>query len=291
MEHNFSIAGIDFGFSILDPSIPEDFRYGYDLFRTPPSRSEQAQYQIDLIEHFDYPEINMDRLLWDSPNWRLGPTRDGRLFFDVNLYPENVKKPIAVLEPDFSSGTLFYYPMHEGVQYTCPLRWPADEQIMLNRIAHFGGALIHCCGILYEGKALLFCGKSGAGKSTTAEIWKRNGFTVLNDDRIVVRMLDGVAVAAATPWHGTMREIHPEMVPLGGVFHLIQAQENRTHPVEFQQGVTRLMANAIAPHYHEEHLANTVGACGDVLEAAPSFDLEFTPDEGAMEAVMAALVG
>ncbi len=69
-----------------------------------------------------------------------------------------------------------------------PFVYPFDEVVFLARLSRERGVLVHACGLALGGRGLLFLGTSGAGKSTTARLWKeRGGVTILSDDRIVIR--------------------------------------------------------------------------------------------------------
>ena len=54
---------------------------------------------------------------------------------------------------------------------------------------------LHASAIVHEGKAVLFTGVSGAGKSTTANAFRLEGFKMLTDDICPIKMIDGVPYA------------------------------------------------------------------------------------------------
>src|SRR5262249_57801099 len=78
------------------------------------------------------------------------------------------------------------------------------ELLFQHGFAGEGSMEVHSCGLLRGGGAVLFCGQSGAGKSTTARLWRRArpGTRVLSDDRIVLKLRRGRTWAFGTPWHG-----------------------------------------------------------------------------------------
>ena len=61
----------------------------------------------------------------------------------------------------------------------------------------------------------LFTGVSGVGKSTMAKLWKNTGACVLNDDRLVIRYVDGIVKIynnpmpyySQKPQHGVLKKI------------------------------------------------------------------------------------
>lgn len=88
---------------------------------------------------------------------------------------------------------------------------------------------IHASAVVREGKAYLFMGKSGTGKSTHSALWLRcfPGCSLLNDDNPTIRCEKGVVMAYGTPWSGKTSCYKNEGYPVGGMVRLRQARENR----------------------------------------------------------------
>lgn len=63
---------------------------------------------------------------------------------------------------------------------------------------------IHSSTIECEGRAVLFLGESGTGKSTHTRLWQEHipGARLLNDDSPIIRMYQGQATAFGSPWSG-----------------------------------------------------------------------------------------
>ena len=93
---------------------------------------------------------------------------------------------------------------------------------------------IHAAAVCTGGRAYLFMGKSGTGKSTHAALWIKHipGTQLLNDDNPTVRLIDGRAYACGTPWSGKTPCYRQLSFPIGGMVRLSQAPENRFLPLE-----------------------------------------------------------
>jgi hypothetical protein len=88
-----------------------------------------------------------------------------------------------------------------GLVETGPERLPG---LLLKAVHGLAGVLeerflfLHGCALVHEGKALLFCGPSGAGKTTLAMAAEVLGFPVLGEDLVVVdwrrRRVHGLAM-------------------------------------------------------------------------------------------------
>ncbi|NNL84843.1 MAG: hypothetical protein HKP27_04280, partial [Myxococcales bacterium] len=124
--------------------------------------------------------------------------------FEITLRIRGVVQRVARFDRDFREGEVvvssdsFY-----ATECYYPLAYPLDEWIFFHRILRERGVLLHACAAEREGRALVYCGRSGAGKSTTANLLRRHaGASVLSDDRIVLRAGSRRILAYGTPWHG-----------------------------------------------------------------------------------------
>ena len=93
---------------------------------------------------------------------------------------------------------------------------------------------LHSSVVVNEGKAFLFMGKSGTGKSTHSALWLRHieGTELLNDDNPVVRLVDGKAMAYGSPWSGKTPCYRNESAPVAAMVRLKQGPRNRFEPLE-----------------------------------------------------------
>ena len=94
-----------------------------------------------------------------------------------------------------------------------------------------GGLLLHASGVLRDGFVWLFCGPSGAGKTTIATELAERG-ALFSADRVVVE-LDGSGrlVAASTPFGDKPGERSvPMTAPVAGIAFISQAVRPRISP-------------------------------------------------------------
>ena len=93
-----------------------------------------------------------------------------------------------------------------------------------------GTLLIHSATVIHEGKAYLFQGKSGTGKSTHASLWTKNieGAELLNDDNPVIRFTpEGVPTVYGSPWSGKTHCYRNLYAPIGAFVRIVRDEENR----------------------------------------------------------------
>ena len=88
---------------------------------------------------------------------------------------------------------------------------------------------VHSSVVVHNGRAFMFMGSSGTGKSTHSRLWIENipDTRLLNDDNPIVRMEQGQAVVYGSPWSGKTPCYINESAPVAAMVRLAQAPENR----------------------------------------------------------------
>jgi hypothetical protein len=172
-------------------------------------------------------------------------------------------------------------------QAVFPLEYPIDELIMTHRLARGEGVEVHAVGLVDgDGSGYLFLGHSGAGKSTTATLWKPEaGVKLLSDDRIILRKHDGEFWMYGTPWHGDAGIASPERARVTSIFVLEQSPENKIVGLKPSQAVAELFARSFAPHYIGEGLQFTLGFLEEIAQQIPCSTFHFLPNSSAVEAI------
>jgi len=168
-----------------------------------------------------------------------------------------------------------------------PLEYPIDELIMTHRLARGEGVEVHAVGLVdRDGSGYLFLGHSGAGKSTTARIWKNEaGVQLLSDDRIVLKKREGEFWMYGTPWHGDAGIASPGSSCVRSIFVLEQAPENKIVPLKATQAVAELFARSFTPQYISKGLEFTLGFLEELAQRVPCSSFGFLPDSSVVEAI------
>lgn len=95
--------------------------------------------------------------------------------------------------------------------------------------ARLDTVLMHASTVVNDGKAYLFLGRSGTGKSTHSRLWLQAipGTKLLNDDHPIIRIDEaGEVIAYGSPWSGKTPCYHNESAPIGGIVRIKQAPAN-----------------------------------------------------------------
>jgi hypothetical protein len=106
------------------------------------------------------------------------------------------------------------------------------------------GFLLHAATVIRDGKAYIFTGRSGAGKSTVASLSPKG--SVLTDEISLLRRENGVWHAYGTPFWGEFRAAGSNTsAPVAGIFRLLQAPENRVTPLGPMATLRALLPNVL----------------------------------------------
>src|ERR1700722_1521414 len=102
------------------------------------------------------------------------------------------------------------------------------------------GFLLHGATVVRDGRAYIFFGRSGAGKSTVASLSPKG--SVLTDEISLLRYSDGGWQAHGTPFWGEFRAAgQNRLVPVAGLYLLKQANEERLETLDARRALRALL--------------------------------------------------
>jgi hypothetical protein len=230
------------------------------------------------------------RVLFDSGGaWRVHG--QGRLLlYSFPAALGGVTRAVAI-DRRRRRGRLYLPPSAEDGRRGSALAYPLDELLFQHHLARAGALVVHACGVMVPGGAFLFCGRSGAGKTTMARLWRRHrpGAVVLSDDRTVVRWRDGWPWIYGTPWHGSGRYASPLSAPLRAIFFLRHSRRTRVKALTAPRAGAELFARCFPPIWEAEGVGAVLQTCARLLGAVPGYELGFRADGSAVRAVQKTL--
>ena len=211
--------------------------------------------------------------------------RSGRVF-TIKHFPENdnTRPPDWITVYDTLTCRAQVYTDFQSLEtgrrvFPTVGKYPHIQFLLTAFLALHDGCLHHCaCGI-HEGRAYLFAGRSGIGKSTISSLLHGSGeFRMIGDDRIVTRRTEQSFTAYGTPWPSTAGFAENASAPLGGLFFLHQAQNNAIESITEGAAFKRLLPVSDVPWYDQTLMDGILNYCGLVAENIPVWDLSFRPD-------------
>jgi hypothetical protein len=151
-----------------------------------------------------------------------------------------------------------------------------DVKLFANWLAESGDLILHAAGVAFGGRGYCFAGASGAGKSTLAAAFvQAPGTTVLGEDNLVLRLLDGRFWIFGTPWHLCPARCDPLGVPLDRLFFPDRMAGHGILPLPPLEGIARLLQTAFVPYYRPEAVARILDRLALLAERVPFFTLGY----------------
>lgn len=146
-------------------------------------------------------------------------------------------------------------------------------------VAH-DAVVFHGCVLAVDGRAYVFTAPSGIGKTTHARYWLRmvEGAYVLNGDKPLLRMRDGMAYACGTPWRGKEGMGVSEDLPLGGICILERAEEPRIASESLAGALGMLVRQTYRPE-SPAYFVRCVELIGQIGTSVPLWRMGCTLDE------------
>ena len=221
----YKVADFNFGISLRNEADLDKLLPSFRPFRNLSGADETKLFE--LVERESLPERPQAQLIDETVN-DMGHTklyrRDGGYRIELR-YGKDVQPHIADVNSDFTEVDAF-------------LRWD-DRYVSLAlssmlRIVYSQAVLphsavsLHASVVVNDGKAVLFMGKSGTGKSTHSRLWLEHlsGTYLLNDDNPIVRLNDDEAMVYGSPWSGKTHCYLNESAPVASFVRLKQAPYN-----------------------------------------------------------------
>lgn len=153
-------------------------------------------------------------------------------------------------------------------------------------LARQGGFLVHAASAVRHGRAFLFAGVSGAGKTTLSRLAPPDA-EVLTDEISYVRPAGSGYEAFGTPFAGELARIGANLrAPLQALYLLEQGPENRIEPVDPNEAARAVLRNILFFAHDEELVGLVFQSVLDFVARVPVMRFVFTKDARAWELVV-----
>ena len=164
-----------------------------------------------------------------------------------------------------------------AVYYTaCKVKYAGDPPAFI----------VHCSAILRDGRAFLFTGPGGAGKTTIARMCRNGHGVVLNDEAILVtRSRSDCALSVqGIPIVGELPQRASISAPLSCVLFIVQSTRTAVRRLDRMEAYVSFMRQIVTPAHigqiGRRDLYSQIAEFSDeTTSRVPFFELEFTLDE------------
>ena len=233
------------------------------------------------------------RLIENRYEGFVGTSPSSQFEFDIDLYEPSESAPADdELEVTIEAGEWLlrrgdfrarWNPdaSHGQIRQSCP---PYAIDCVL-RIVHTlilarqGGFLVHAASAIRNGKAFLFSGVSGAGKTTISRLAPPDA-TLLTDEVSYVRREGNQYVACGTPFAGELARVGKnQTAPLSALFLLEKGLQNSIEPIGPTEAIQRLLRNILFFADDPELVKLVFQSACEFARFVPIHRLVFVPDQ------------
>ena len=152
-------------------------------------------------------------------------------------------------------------------------------------LAQQGGLLVHAASAVRNGRAFLFAGVSGAGKTTISRLAPPD-VTLLTDEISYLRREGDGYVAYGTPFAGELG--HPGeniRAPLAALYLLAQGPANRIDPVSEADAIRAVLESVLFFAHDSALVGRVFDSVHELVRRVPVQRLTFVPDSRVWEVI------
>lgn len=273
MELRISFSGINIRFDI-----PDEAELGEDLTALECGGCSSPDFEFE-IGKISVPYKTEETAVGEQGGMREYVTDCGRVRVYSALRSVDGCEAVCVLRNDGKNTLL--YPAARWDFYSRPLRLLhliAPELLLLRKEAF----LLHSSVVEYGGRAVLFAGRPGIGKSTQAALWQKHmGADIINGDRCVIMKRNGVFFGGGSPWCGTSGIRRSEQYPISGIVLPYKSPVNKIERIG-GSAFPALLSQTLTNSWNAEMTCKITALYSELLRDIPVYRLDCRPDEEAV---------
>jgi hypothetical protein len=146
-------------------------------------------------------------------------------------------------------------------------------------IVHYRwGLMLHSSCVANQGRAYLFAGQSGAGKSTIAMLSEPR--KILSDEATLLQITeDGVLVYDSPFRSDSIPNFDREVLPLAGIHYLEQSEFIRRQQIAPSEAVLQMMDKVFYWVVEPSETVKLLSLCGKLATLVPVYELQFQKND------------
>lgn len=151
---------------------------------------------------------------------------------------------------------------------------------------------LHGAALNVNNNGIIFSAPSGVGKSTHANHWVTNieNVEVINDDKPLLFMNDGVPYVCGSPWSGKSRINKNQTVPLKQIVFLKQGSNNQIYQLSNKRKILYLFRNTIRPR-NEQLMEEAITIIDALMKSVDIVEYQLTKDKKSLPTIHQYLIG
>jgi len=277
-SYKLNIADLTYSVRTFEKNLILKPEIGYENFII---NKINAKVDVRVKIKIGRPNTENYKLIFDVPDsiegnklWTI--SGNGKNYFLHTIFQnENKEEVFAFFDDNFNKWEIFINVDKNEITEVDPFSYPLGPIIMLYATLVNNGIMIHSSGVKHKDKSYIFSGFSGIGKTTISDIFKNEGAERINDDRLIIREMDGKYIVYNTPMFYS--DIKKQMT-LDKIFLLAQAKENSYLRLNGAMAISRFSAFCMQHNFHDKLIKNQLSFVIKMHLDIPIGVLSFKPD-------------
>jgi len=219
-----------------------------------------ADFDIRLSFHTTSETFNSEKYFIDTLTKKLKNFISTEIPLSAHATIKFCSKPsYSILYDTKNSSFIEFFQVKNKIYYTSFYHislyqfYSLLAHVMNMLLSKHGGIMVHASATLIQGKAFLFLGHSGGGKSTIISLLK-NEFTTLADDYVIIRKIKKEYIAYQTPYPEREEWFSKSQSPLqiGKVYFIKKGLKISEKVITNESKVNYLMENTPLPENEKD---------------------------------------
>ena len=206
-----------------------------------------------------------------------------RNFFKDYLSNEDSSFDIEVSDDDIKKERE-YFLKSEGnnIASSDYLRTLVIQRKISNELYKYNAILFHGSCFAINDKAYLLTGKSGAGKSTHARIYREvfENVIMINDDKPFIRLIDKEIKIYGSPWNGKHHLSCNASYPIKAICFINQDLDNHIELISKKEALGKIYSQTYRPNT-KEGMIKVISIINEINRNIDTFDMYCNMDKEA----------
>ena len=280
MKQTFVLTVADYFVKISsEENVSVFFEEGYSNFL---QLEEETKYDANVVCHAGLPDkstyegtVIFDAVLDKQRLWQVvqAPNELAFIVFNPNKIEEI--QQVAFLNDESTEWHVYSKVLTQNEDsFISPLSYPLGALILYYLTLNSNAFMIHASGVWDGETGRIFSGFSGVGKSTMAKIWEEEGAHIVNDDRLIVREVNGEYFMYNTPMPYADLNKQAQVSKFYFPFH---AKKNSAEKLSGAQGLSQLMAFCFQHNYDKRYTEHLITQLERITQHASTYKLGVVP--------------
>lgn len=151
-------------------------------------------------------------------------------------------------------------------------------------LTDYNGLFFHSSSLMLDNQAYVFTAVSGTGKSTHTALWRKhfgNRVTMINDDKPVIRKIDGHFFVYGTPWMGKSDIGNNISAPIKAIYIIKQSKKNCVEKISAGRYFKEILEATLVPS-DKENMHKLLDLLDSLFSKVPLFLLHCNMDDDAV---------